>query len=61
MFAEIKMTVEENARPVGSRIRGKEISQLVIVMRVQWIMRVLFVIKKYKVDGIRTRIRINHR
>lgn len=55
------MTVEENARPVGSRMRGKEISQLVIVIRVQWIMRVLSVIKKYRVDGIRMRIRINHR
>lgn len=35
IFAEIKITVEENARPVGSIISGKEISQLIIVTRVQ--------------------------
>lgn len=46
---------------MGSIIRGKEISQLIIVTKVQWIIRVLFVIKKNKVAGIIIRVRINHK
>ena len=40
------MTVEEKASPVGSRINGKEMSQLIMETRVHWMIIVLFIIKK---------------
>ena len=61
MFAEMKMTIDEKASPVGSRIRGKEMSQVIIEVMVHWIIRVLLNIKKYKVVGRRIEIRAVHR